>query len=44
MNDQCGPAPGNKSLLLLFFRKEERIFFLERKKQRTFNSPVLCPV
>jgi hypothetical protein len=22
--------------LLLFFRKEERIFFLERKKQRTF--------
>jgi len=27
---------GIKSLLLLFFRKEKRIFFNERKKQRTF--------
>jgi mono/diheme cytochrome c family protein len=29
-------SAGIKSLLLLFFRKEERIFFLETKKQRTF--------
>jgi mono/diheme cytochrome c family protein len=29
-------SAGIKSLLLLFFRKEERLFFLERKKQRTF--------
>jgi penicillin-binding protein-related factor A (putative recombinase) len=28
--------PIAKSFLLLFFKKEESIFFLERKKQRTF--------
>jgi hypothetical protein len=31
----CG---GIRSFLILFFRKEERIFFSEEKKQKTFMS------
>jgi len=30
--------------LLLFFKKEERVFFLERKKQRTFGSALFVGV
>jgi hypothetical protein len=30
------PAPESKSLLVLFFRKEQNLLFLKKKKQKDF--------
>jgi hypothetical protein len=30
------PTPENKSLLVLFFRKEQNLLFLKKKKQKDF--------